>query len=136
VTAPVVIVAAAIVRGEPAHVLAAQRSYPPHLAGQWELPGGKVHPGESDLDALVRECREELGVDVEPGERLGVDVAIGPAMVLRVWWARLVSGEPRPLEHSALRWLARGQLDEVSWLASDAPVLAALHDSWPDGTGS
>ena len=100
-----VIVAAAIVAGDPPRVLAAQRSYPPELAGLWELPGGKVHDGESDLDALVRECREELGVEVRPGRRLGDDVAIGAQSVLRVWWAELVRGEPAALEHSALRWL-------------------------------
>jgi 8-oxo-dGTP diphosphatase len=130
-SAPVVIVAAAIVTDDRLRVLAAQRSYPPSLAGQWELPGGKVYAGESDIDALVRECREELGVEIEPEERLGDDVVIASSMVLRVWWARLVGGEPQPLEHDALRWLGRDQLDEVTWLAADAPVVAALRDSWP-----
>ena len=130
-----VIVAAAIVDGYPPRVLAAQRSYPPELAGLWELPGGKVHAGENDLDAVVRECREELGVDVAPGARLGVDVEIGPDLLLRVWWARLVAGEPQPLEHTSLRWLAHDELDEVPWLPSDAPVLAALRTSWPAATG-
>src|SRR5947209_14645323 len=82
-----VIVAAAIVVGNPPRVLAAQRSYPPELAGLWELPGGKVHDGERDLDALVRECREELGVDVRPMSRLGDDVAISEQSMLRAWWA-------------------------------------------------
>jgi 8-oxo-dGTP diphosphatase len=130
-----VIVAAAIVDGDPPRVLAAQRSYPPQLAGLWELPGGKVHSGESDLDALVRECREELGVEVAPGGRLGGDVMITPTMVLRVWWARLVSGVPAALEHTALRWLAREQLDDVPWLPSDAPLMAALRASWPVRSG-
>jgi 8-oxo-dGTP diphosphatase len=133
VTPPTVIVAAAIVDGEPPRVLAAQRSYPAELAGLWELPGGKVHPGETDLDALVRECHEELGVDIDPGARLGADVAVGPAMVLRVWWARLVTGAPQPLEHTALRWLARDELDDVPWLPSDAPVMRELRASWPRG---
>ena len=131
-----VIVAAAIVLGEPPRVLAAQRSYPPDLAGLWELPGGKVHDGESDLDALVRECREELGVDVRPTTRLGGEVTIGAQAVLRVWWAELLSGEPTALEHNALRWLAREEIDDVPWLPSDAPVVAALHTEWPGPTGS
>ena len=129
-----VIVAAAIVVGEPARVLAAQRSYPADLAGLWELPGGKVHAGESDVDALVRECREELGVEVRPTTRLGGDVTIGPQAVLRVWWAVLLHGTPAALEHSALRWLGREEIDDVAWLPSDAPVVAALHAEWPGQT--
>jgi 8-oxo-dGTP diphosphatase len=131
----VVIVAAAIVDGGPPRVLAAQRSYPADLAGLWELPGGKVQPGERDVDALVRECREELGVEVALGARLGADVAIAPTMVLRVWWARPVAGVPTALEHRALRWLAREHLDDVPWLPSDAPVLAALRAAWPVRSG-
>ena len=126
-----VIVAAAIVAGDPPRVLAAQRSYPPELAGLWELPGGKVHEGEADGEALVRECREELGVEVRPLRRLGDDVAVGPTMVLRVWWAALVRGEPAALEHSAVRWLARDEIDDVAWLPSDGPVVAALQTGWP-----
>lgn len=130
-----VIVAAAIVVADPPRVLAARRSYPPELAGLWELPGGKVHVGESDLDALVRECREELGVEVRPTQRLGGDVAISAAAVLRVWWAELLDGEPSALEHSELRWLTRDEIDDVAWLPSDAPVVAALHGSWPSTAG-
>jgi len=134
-----VIVAAAIVAGDPPRVLAAQRSYPPDLAGLWELPGGKVHDGESDLDALVRECREELGVDVRPGQRLGDDVPIGAPIgeqsVLRVWWAELANGEPAALEHSEIRWLSRDEIDDVPWLPSDAPVVAALYGDWPGTAG-
>ena len=95
-----------------------------------------MHDGESDLDALVRECREELGVDVRPTTRLGGEVTIGAQAVLRVWWAELLSGEPTALEHNALRWLAREEIDDVPWLPSDAPVVAALHTEWPGPTGS
>lgn len=127
----VTVVAAAIVDGSPPRVLAAQRSYPEELAGLWELPGGKVHHGEEDLAALVRECREELGVTVAPGARVCPDVTIGPGTVLRVWWARLVQGVPQPNEHAALRWLRREEMDEVAWLPADAPVMAAVRRGWP-----
>lgn len=127
-----VIVAAAIVDGDPPRVLAAQRAYPADLAGYWELPGGKVHPGEDEAAALVRECQEELGVTVTVRDRVGEDVAIGPDLLLRVWWAQLSgSGQPRPLEHTQLRWLRLDQLDEVAWLPSDGPVMAAVRDGWP-----
>jgi 8-oxo-dGTP diphosphatase len=128
---PQVIVAAAIVDGDPPRVLAAQRAYPAGLAGYWELPGGKVHPGEEDLDALVRECREELGVTVSVRERVGTDVEIGSGLLLRVWWATLDTGDPQPLEHTQLRWLRLEELDDVAWLPSDGPVVAAVRAAWP-----
>ena len=127
-----VIVAAAIVDGEPPRVLAAQRAYPADLAGYWELPGGKVHAGEDDVAALVRECREELGVTVRVGTRVGADVEIGAGLLLRVWWARLLDGTPQPLEHTQLRWLSLDALDDVAWLSSDGPVMAAVRAEWPD----
>jgi 8-oxo-dGTP diphosphatase len=121
------VVAAAIVSGEPSCVLAAERAYPAQLAGWWELPGGKVDDGEDEVAALRRECREEIGVDIEVGGRVGVDVAIADGgAVLKVWWARLVEGEPTPLEHASLRWLTAEELDDVPWLPADLPVVEAI----------
>ena len=109
-------------------VLACERSEPPEMAGRWEFPGGKVEPGESDVDALVRECDEELDVTVDVGDRVGPDVPVaGGRSILRVYLAELVGDkQPRPLEHSALRWLAVDELDDVTWLPADAPIVAAL----------
>jgi 8-oxo-dGTP diphosphatase len=120
------IVGAAIIRD--GRVLACERSDPPEMAGRWEFPGGKVEPGESDAEALVRECAEELGVRIEVGARVGPDVAIAHGRaLLRVYVARLVTDAvPRPLEHSRLRWLAADELDAVGWLPADAPIVAAL----------
>jgi 8-oxo-dGTP diphosphatase len=126
------VVAAAILDGEPLRLLAAQRAYPAALAGQWELPGGKVGDGEEETAALVRECREELGVEVVLLDRVGTDTpTVGGTGTLRVWWARLRDGEPRPLEHAALRWLGRDELGDVAWLDADEPVVAAIRAGWP-----
>ena len=76
-----IVVAGALIEG--GALLVAQRARPPELAGRWELPGGKVAPGESDADALARELREELGIDVAVGPRLGADVALSPSTTLR-----------------------------------------------------
>ena len=141
-----VVVGAALVRadadGRP-RVLAARRRRPVHLAGLWELPGGKVEPGEGEADALVRECREELGVEVEVDGRVGEDLPVTDGLVLRVHRAR-TTGEPQPREHDELRWLAAHELDDVAWLPADAPLLPELRDllappagsptSQPDGT--
>ncbi|WP_308258895.1 NUDIX domain-containing protein [Pseudonocardia sp. H11422] len=120
-----VVVATALVRD--GRLLAAQRSYPPELAGQWELPGGRVEPGESEPDAVQRECREELGTEVRAVGRLGTDLPIAPG-VLRVHRAEPAPGaaEPQPLEHSALRWVEARELAGLDWVAADRAVVADL----------
>lgn len=130
---PLIIVGAAIVVD--GRVLGCERADPPESAGKWEFPGGKVEAGESDLDALVRECEEELGVTIAVGERIGSDVPLahGWAM-LRVWLATIARGEPKPLEHASIRWLARDELDSVPWLPADAPIVAELAQLLPSLT--
>lgn len=122
----VCVVGAAILDDE-GRLLAARRSEPPALAGGWELPGGKVEPGEDEQSALVRECSEELGVLIEPLCRVGGDWAMSGDAVLRVWTARVAKGVPQPLEdHSEVRWLEPGRWFDVNWLAADLPVVHAL----------
>ncbi|MCL7375933.1 (deoxy)nucleoside triphosphate pyrophosphohydrolase [Streptomyces sp. 35G-GA-8] len=106
-------------------LLAARRSAPPELAGRWELPGGKLEPGEVPEQTLVRELREELGVETEPVDRIPGEWPLKPGYVLQVWTARLLSGEPRPLEdHDELRWLGPDEIHTVDWLDQDRPAVA------------
>jgi 8-oxo-dGTP diphosphatase len=121
-----VIVAAVIIAD--GRVLACERSAPPEVAGRWEFPGGKVEPGESDAEALARECAEELGVRVEVGARVGPDVPLAHGRaVLRVFAVTLLDGDqPRALEHAAMRWLGVDELDSVPWLPADRPIVAEL----------
>ena len=121
-----VIVAAAIITE--GRVLACERSAPPEVAGRWEFPGGKVEPGETDEQALARECVEELGVRVAVGDRIGPDVPLAHGRaVLRVFAVTLLDGDtPRALEHTAMRWLSADELDTVHWLPADKPIVAAL----------
>jgi 8-oxo-dGTP diphosphatase len=124
------VVGAAVVDGR--RVLVAQRSGGPY-DGLWEFPGGKVEPGESDLSALVRECREELGVDVLPQAFLGEVLLDGSVAggapgtsTLRVWWATLTDGAPQAHEHAALRWAGGDELAGLDWIAADRPLLPAV----------
>jgi 8-oxo-dGTP diphosphatase len=126
---PGVVVGAAILDGY--RLLGAQRAEPAALAGGWELPGGKVEHGEREEDALVRECREELGIDIALGERISGEFRLpaGPtgSWVLRVWTARIVRGTPRALEdHLAVRWLEPDEWYDVAWLRADLPVIDAV----------
>jgi len=133
-----VVVAAAVERR--GRLLAARRTRPEALAGRWELPGGKVEPGEDPAAALVRELREELAVDVAvvgrvPGPVDG-DWPLDDGSVLRVLRARIESGDPDPvLAHDEIRWLGPRELAEVGWLDADlAPATAAARrlDTWVD----
>ena len=113
----------------PTRLLAARRTEPPALAGGWELPGGKVDPGEGVVEALRRELLEELGVEVEVGEALPGPLPdgrwpLGGAFAMTVHWARVTSGEPAPIEdHDELRWLGREELYAVPWLPADLPIV-------------
>ncbi|EGX56157.1 mutT-like protein [Streptomyces zinciresistens K42] len=119
-----IVVGAALLDGD--RLLAARRSAPEELAGRWELPGGKVEPGERPEAALVRELREELGVDAEVVERVPGTWPLRSPYVLQVWTARLKPGTagPAPLQdHDALRWLTAGELWDVDWLDQDVPAV-------------
>ncbi|WP_134765291.1 (deoxy)nucleoside triphosphate pyrophosphohydrolase [Nocardioides sp. 1609] len=118
------VVGAAVVRD--GRLLACRRTAPPAAAGRWELPGGKVEPGETPEAALVREVREELGVDVTVTGWLAGSAEIADTHELTVALATVAVWTPYPLEHDRLRWLRAGELDDVDWLEPDRPFLTEL----------
>ncbi|MFJ3232887.1 (deoxy)nucleoside triphosphate pyrophosphohydrolase [Streptomyces sp. NPDC086787] len=126
-TQRIVVVGAALFDG--GLLLAARRSAPPELSGRWELPGGKTEPGESPEAALVRELREELGVDAEAVERVPGEWPLRAPYVLHVWTARLRPGSARPeplQDHDELRWLTPGELWDVDWLDQDVEAVRRI----------
>jgi len=131
---PVAVVGAAILDdlARPTRLFAARRTEPPHFAGGWEVPGGKVDPGETPEQALHREIREELGVSITLGDRLIGPLpdgrfALGEGYAMTAWLAEVSEGIPNPLEsHDEVRWLGAHELYAVGWLPADLPVVAAV----------
>jgi len=121
------VVAAAMFDGA-GRVLIAQRPVGKHMAGWWEFPGGKVAQGESDAQALVRELREELGVETRVESEIMMLSHEYPdrTVDLVLWRATLLGGTPRGLDGQALQWVACQSLGEQRLLPADEPFIAAL----------
>ena len=118
-----VVVAAVIERG--GRILVSQRGPAVGQAGRWEFPGGKRERGESDADALARELREELGVEVDIGPRVWTTRA-GP-LELRFFRCGWVGAQrPRALGSEQFRWVRRADLPALSFPPADADLVAAL----------
>lgn len=124
--APSVIVAAAVLI-EAGRVLLTQRKAGTHLAGAWEFPGGKVHPGEDPRDALARELREEVGIDADVGAPLEVSFHAYPekdVLLLFFEVKRLPSSpDPEPLDVADLRWAKAHELVDEDFPPADLDVL-------------
>jgi 8-oxo-dGTP diphosphatase len=120
---PVVVVAAVIVRD--GTVLVCRRAPHKDAAGLWEFPGGKVEAGETAQEALARELREELGVDVVVGALLDRTVT---GRVDLACFAAVLAGPPptASTDHDVLEWRRPRALGELDWAPADRPVVAML----------
>jgi 8-oxo-dGTP diphosphatase len=105
-------------------VFAAQRGYG-KFKDKWEFPGGKIEPGETPQQALAREIREELAVEVEVGDLLDTIETDYPDFHLSMgcYLCRVRSGQFMLLEHETARWLDAEHLDSVDWLPADRSLL-------------
>jgi len=109
-------------------ILITRRRPGSHLAGLWEFPGGKPHPGEDLGQALRREIAEELGTEAQVGDRIEtIDWAYADRRVRLHFFRCTVTGEPRPLEGQEMAWVSRADLGRYEFPAADAALLALLH---------
>ena len=118
------VVAAIIEDGD--RIFATQRGYGDFKDG-WEFPGGKIEPGETPQQALQREIKEELDVEIRVGDLLTIVETDYPKfhLSMQCFLCTITAGELRLKEHEAARWLDRDQLDSVNWLPADVKVVSA-----------
>jgi len=107
--------------------LATQRGYGDYKGG-WEFPGGKTEPGETPQQALARELKEELAIDVTVGEFITTVDYTYPQVhiIMHCYFCEIVSGELTLLEHESARWLTAEELRSVDWLPADIAVVDCL----------
>jgi 8-oxo-dGTP diphosphatase len=129
---PLILVVACALVDADGRVLIAQRPQGKQLAGLWEFPGGKVEPGETPEEAVVRELREELGIETKVACLAPLTFAshsyesfhlLMPLFVCRRFW-----GAPVAKEHQALKWVRPKQLREYPMPEADIPLIAHLID--------
>ena len=114
-------------------VFATQRGYGDYKDG-WEFPGGKVEPGETAQQALVREIKEELDTDIAVGDYLTTIEYDYPTfhLSMQCFWCRIVDGTPVLKEHEAARWLDVDHIDSVEWLPADLTIIDLIKDKMVD----
>ncbi len=131
-TQPILWVAAVALVDVDGRVLLAQRPEGKSMAGLWEFPGGKVEPGELPEAALIRELREELGINVGVGCLTACSFASHTYenfhLFMPLYLCRRWQGVPRAREGQALKWLRPGEMKNLAMPPADGPLVAALRD--------
>ena len=120
------VVAALIWEGD--KFLACQRPANKARALLWEFVGGKLEPGETLEEALIRECREELDITVEPKDVFMQVIHEYPDLTVRLtlFNAVIAEGRPKALEHHDIRWITTAEIDDLDFCPADEEILKKL----------
>ena len=120
-------VMAAIIKDENRLLIAKRHSKDP-LGGKWEFPGGKIEPGETPQECLVREIKEELGVEVKIGPFYDDNVYSSQDhdIHLLFYWAEVINGEVIPVVHDDLKWTTIEELAHFDFAPADIPIVKRL----------
>ena len=119
------LVVAALIQDKNGKILCAKRNPDKSQGGKWEFPGGKPEEGETLEGALMREVREELGIDIRVLRLF--DQSITGDIELAVFSCELVADKPQAsTDHSELRWLKEEELSGLDWAEADKPALKKL----------
>lgn len=108
-------------------IFATQRGYG-NYKDWWEFPGGKIEPGETPEEALVREIKEELAIDITVDKYITTVEYDYPEfhLVMDCFWCSIKNGELKLLEHEDARWMPLDDLKQVNWLPADVEVIKIL----------
>lgn len=108
-------------------IFATARGYG-EFKGQWEFPGGKIEPGETPQEALVRELKEELDTLISVGDLIDTVEYDYPSFHLSMdcFWCEVIEGELKLLEAEDAKWLNKGELDSVQWLPADITLITKI----------
>lgn len=105
---------------------------------KWEFVGGKVEPGETMEEALIRECREELAIELRVGHIFMEVEHVYPDITIRLtlFHAAIIQGQPQMLEHADIRWILPSQIPQYDFCPADVEILEKLMDDYAHGRDS
>jgi len=122
-------VVGAAIFNEEGKCLATRRAPHVSLPLKWEFPGGKVEAGETHEQALVREIKEELDLDIKVGDYISVGIAPlgrGKQVRLDVYHATLIGGDIKLTDHDDYKWCSRAELSQLDWAPADIPIVEVI----------
>lgn len=118
-------VIAAVIKNEQGEIFCAKRSSNMTLPNYWEFPGGKIELGESKVEALIREIKEELQCIIEVDEQIEDTFYEYDTFTINLYtyWAKILNGQPTLSEHATFKWLPYDELQKLDWAPADIPTV-------------